>query len=1513
MKTLRQLFNVVAISVVAMFAFASCTTDNTGSESTFVPFDITYSTGEAEWNEIDPEALILNKLGVGATGTVPYLEVTSSTYWTVEVQYPQPALPEPEPEPTPEPENPGEGEPTTPEEGAEMASTSVEPWLTVTPIGGPAPAQSKTNVYLYPTENHGEDREAYIIFKMLDKTYKVTVKQRGPLTNANESRLIFVEDNFGGETLEENTVVKFYTFKGDDGGYSYSGVATAGDLYAYSYAGSDNTYASKDEPSSRYVDPEFDRVASGGANIMLDGKSHFDIRNFNNQDKTDFYLSFGAKNSDGRFNKEHLKLYISCDSKNWAEMDYTHTEDPKYPNNWTLNKMDFSIAPNVSKILYFRFENTSDDVYRIDDLFFSEYDPSDNLFPLIELGSDIIGLPVNFAFNDLKQGEVKGDQWEAFAIVLSEESGAYEKEEPVEFATAAATSAHVQFVMGTDVSIVKERAGGDGMLVTSSSPKVTGMYEGDYWIWTLPVHNAAAMTNVACYFTFMGTDAGAKYHVFEWAQCTAEEYTLAGAPITMRTDAEKDAFYDSLDWTQWNLTTIDVPNEEDVAQNPSNGIPVGHAKIGSNAGYWKGQITYSDGFKGGKSSKQVTTDPDKIIATFPDAMEDGYYFLRLRVVSNLTCGPCNSQQYQRMNKVDHYGTNYLRQTAKFSFAGCGNIADYTDGYKYLTLIKGVDATHNYNGGDVYFSPKASMGLYAGSTPNIKSTTLGNNQFSGSCPNDESGKSVFVYGPYDASNDSRTNEIILSVPSEQYLTAGALYADCLPFVMTNDQAFRTTRAMRCDIQPMSAIVGLNIYSKKAMSDKIFKVVLKGSKIGGSHIYNVAAKTDMGENLPFNEITATTDKAVAIPSSVYNATPVYMGVWEGTRTMTADIYAGAYYYTVDLPETVYTTGETAMFDICLDEWPKTLAPGEEITAINSGEKFMQFMADLAAGKTGDEMKKYRNIDGDYGFSCDIDMANIDMSNWPDATLNENFNGGSFRIKNLSINNPFKSLFKNVSYGNTVSNVIFDESCTLNVDLSILTGEAQTWAFLVGGGVVTSDATQHVATGNVENCVNYGTINVFGDHSNDNIYVGTFVGQASGANDDPDTPSHLLNCKNYGKIWLHDITQSGEPSGTKVTHAYYRYTTVGGMVGRAAGYSVSNCQNYGEIVLEDIDRKCGTFYIGAIAGYATNRTDSNTTNLFGDINNCQNYGAIKAGTPEKRITVHTFALSGGVGRTQWANLTKLTNNADITVYANFNDPFYTGDYLHQDWEAEITGTTNAIDYFCVGGLLCFTQCNIAVGCENTFLINNGNIYVECDTTATQYDEGSMRYADNCGICVGGAIASAGANAYNPHYNSCSNMGNVTLKTNRASSEVFLGGVMGKMASNRYDANYVFYLNGSSNVGTVQLLTDNPEDIVAHVGGVCGSMIYGELKSDINGGAVISQSTNPASTIGAILGTQHKSQIGTACSLEHALVIETAAVGGSVNGVTVTPENFNDFVYGGYQNKPIHCKDNAYFNYVP
>lgn len=1491
MKTFRKLLNLVVVSAMALFVMASCINHTTDDGATFVPFDIEFSTGEAQWDvDSQDEELVLNKLGVGATGTVPYLEVHSSVYWTVAVEY---------------------------------ADQSVEPWLEVSPLGGPQPATSVTNVYLTMGENTDEDRTATIRFKTLETSYTVTVRQRGPKTNANENRLIFVQDNFGGDMIKENTMVKFYTFATAAGPKSYSGVATAGDLYAYAYAGSDNAYASIDEPSKNYYDTKFDREASGGANIMIDGKGHFDIRNFNNQDKTDFYLSFGAKNSDGKFSTDDLKLYISHDNANWAEMEYVHTKHPI--NDWSINTFDFSIAPNVSKILYFRFENKSDDTYRIDDIFFSEYDPSDNVFPLIELGSDIIGLPVNFKYNDLKQGETKGDNWEAFGIVLSEESGAYEKEEPVEFSTALSTAANVQFIMGTEASIVKKRAGNDGLLVTSSSPKVTGQYEGDYWIWTIPVHNAAANTNLACEFSFMGTDAGGKYHIFEWAQCTADEYQLAGRPIIMMDDVEKDKFYDSLDWTQWNLIDVEVPNEEDI-QKSSSGIPIGSAS--SPSGYWKGIITYSEGFKGGKSSKVTTSDPEKLIVNFPDAMEDGYYFLRLRLVSNLTCGPCNSTNYQRMNKVDHNGTNYLRNTAQFRFAGCGQVVDPTDGYKLLTIINDFGAQQYYTGGDLYYSSKAQLGVYAGETANLRATTSGNNQFVGTNPNSSAGGAVYVYSPYDASNDVKpAGEISLSVPATQRLTENALVLDSAPMIMTNDQSFRTTRMMRCDMALLSSVLQLSIYSNERMNDKISRVVLRGNNIAGSHIVNLYSREDAGELVPMSSLEAVADKAITVPSSVYDATKVYMGVWPAEqRTITAEIYAGAYYYTVELPAADYVKGNVTAMEVCLDDCVKTLAPDVVVTGIDSGAKFLQFATDLAAGKSGEDMQQYRNLDGDYGFVATeanggvIDMAGIDMANWPDVKLNENFNGGGIPIKNLTISTFNKSLFKNLLYGNTITNVVFDESCKLLIDLSNYnSGDGQSWALLVNAGKITEEAG-HEATGNIENCTSYAQVEIFGEHSNDNIYIGTFVGQASGANTDLEEISHMSGCKNYGKIYIHNVTQNQKPNDTQMGHAYYRYTTIGGFIGRAAGYQVTNCQNYGEIVVDsNVDRHIGTFYIGAIAGYATNRVDTNVTNVFGDVNNCTNYGNITVGAPGAPATVHTFALSGGVGRTQWANLTRLTNEGDINVYAIFFDPFVTGEYTNKTWANEIAGTTNAIDYFCVGGLLCFTQCNVAVGCENTFLINYGDIYVECDTTATQNDEGSMRYADNCGICVGGAVASAGANAYNPHYNSCSNMGNVTLKTNKASSEAFLGGVVGKLASNRYTDAYVFYVNGSSNVGNVTFLTDNPEDVIAHVGGVCGSIIYGELKSDINGGAVSSQSTHPESTIGAILGTQHFSQIGTACTLEYIVRVEAAAVGGSVNGVVLNESNFNDYIYGGAgkpsntPDKQMLFRDNAYFNYVP
>lgn len=1455
--------------MVAMFSFAftSCSTDNT-DKPVHVPFSIEYSTGDAQWSEIDPEAFVLNKLGVGTTGTIPYLIVTSSAYWTV----------------------------TVPEQFQE--------WLSVSPLGGPQPDETITNVYLTLSENSGETRDAYVLFNFASgEKARVPICQVGPVTDPTEGLLTFVNESFGANTLKENTQVKFYN------GYVHTGIATAGDPdgFAYSYTGSDNTYITLAHPAQAKeytcLDPETKQeisvVASAGENVVIDGKGYFTIRNFNNQGKTDFRVSFLAKNCDGKYRPNDLKLWVSKDNANWdidGSLNYFHTASPV--NDWTLNTYNFSIAPNVSNIIYFKFENLSDDIYCIDDILFTELEgPSDNVFSLIQTGSDIIGLPVNWRYNNLSQSKVNGQNWEAFGIILSEESGVYESDAEITINDAQYTAAHVQFIEG-EASIVKERADGNGLLVTSSSPKVTGMYEGDFWLWTLPVHKVTANTRVGVNITFMGTDAGAKYMFFEWAQCSADDYQFAKSNLLAMDDATKRKFYETLDWNVWKPTSVEVPNSVDKSSS-SSGIPIGNAS--SPAGYFKGTINYSEGFAGGPSSLQVTTDPEKVICTFPDAMDHGYFFFRLRCAHNLTCGPTNSTAYQRINKNDHNGTNYLRQTATFSFAGCGAPQQYDNRFRLLNIISNFGREDGYDGGDVLYSPKGQAGLFAGTTSNMLATTSGSNVFEGSCEINESGKRAYLYSPYDATA-SDVNDVPLSVPTDQVLADGALVADSAPFVMTNTPAFKTTSLMRCNVELQSAVVELDIHATKTMSEKISKIEVEApTKIAGSYHYDLANLNRGTANLLTSSLTTKASTAITVSTDKYNPNKLYFGVWDGTHELSLRIYAGAYYYTVTIPAYEYEIGKVAKFELVLDTLPKHLDESREISGINNADKFLKFAQALYAGKTGTDLDEFRNIDGDLGFGGAtteeekvIDMSGIDMSSWPHFTLPENFNGGGYRIKNLTINTGDTALFYTTAKNATISNLIFDESCSLNVDTS-RGGDEWTWAMLVCKSTV---GTNSVSMGNIENVDSYATVNIFGAHNSEvNHYVGVLVASASGAASETETPSHISNCRNFGPIMIHDLTQDDAS-----TQPYYRYTTIGGLVGRAAGLSVTNCENHGTISMERVQRKLGTFYIAGICGYATNRQDANTSNVFGDVNNCTNYGQVLIGQ-ESEVMTHTLGLGGLVGRTQWAYLTRLTNNANFKVKAKMFDPF--DGYYSKDWSEQITGTTNSIDYFSVGGIFAFSQCNIATGEENTYLTNTGDINVECDAP------GTMRAADNCGINVGGIMGLMGANAYNPHFNNCSNSGNITLKSNVASAEAYVGGVMGKMASNRYTATYVFTLNGSSNVGNVTFDTDEPETVVAHAGGVCGSMIYGEMVSDINAGNVVNKSTNPASTIGAILGTQHASSIGTACTLEIALLIEAASVGGSVNGVVLNDSNFADYIYGGTQSKDITTKDCSYFNF--
>lgn len=1531
MKTFKQFFRYAALAVVAIFASTACTTDTTdGFDWLDQPFafDISYSTGEAVWDEENPETLVLNKLGIGMTGTVPYLKVKSNTYWTISV----------------------------PEEcnWLRLSLRAEDSFAdSRTTVGGPSSEVVKTddqitNVYLKLLENKGETHSVELVFTFSSGLkYKVPIAQRGALSTEDSSLLTFLKDSFG-VVDGDDTRIKFYPFsmsvRNPDGSETskrtYEGIACAGDATGrpFSYAGSDNVFVSDNDPSGEYtILTESNEIpASGGANIRLNGKGYFDVRVFNNQGKSDFQMFFGAKNEDGRYREKDLKVWVSKDGVSWTvdanassdgSIAYEHLT-PQSVNGWAVSKAKFSVVPGVSDILYFRFENTSSDTYRIDDILFEEYEgETDQIFSLIQMGSDVIGLPVNFEFTNLKDSNTKGMYWRSSAIILSNQSGVYDEasEEDQVIPTvpeSTSSSAHVQFMTGSDMSLVKTRTdseglNGCGLTVTSSAPKVIGFMKDDYWIWTLPVHKVTASTNVKAAFTFKETDAGPKYFYFEWAQCTEEEYAFAKKNILLFSEEEKREFYATLDWKVAETTTIDVPNDVDKHDPKYSGIPTGSAK--SPASYWTGQITYSTGFAGIKGGADVNKE---ISCNFPEAMEDGYFFFRLRCAADLTTGACDKTQYQRINRATHNGTSYLTKQAVFTFDGCGQKAEYDNQFRLLPSYAEFDVAGSDNRVDLmpkYIAGDNAVGaVYAGTSANIPVTTQGNNLLNGSCENDETGASVYFYSPYSSSSSESASDVILSVPSMQIFDNGYLVSNSVPVTSDAEIAFKTTNTMRAKASVKSAVLELDLYTGKLLSGNMSKIEVstvnpddpnaEATNIAGSYHYDLLTNT-RGEAVALSKtITSNAVTALTVPASKRDALKLYFGLWEGTHKLYLKVYAGPVYYVIPVEAAEYKIGTVTAHEIKVDDYPYYSA-SDQLTGIANAEQFRQFCQDVKDGKTGSALDQYRNIDGELGFGGAvrdedkvIDMAGVNIYEWPLCTLHENFNGGNYVIKNLVISNKGRdlsenssiALFQAIDHGCTISNITFDESCKLDLDID--DRNDLNFAFLMVGGKSTP-------IGSFYNIVNYGTMDFSSERGIYNTNAGAIVASACGAKDDTSIQSTMVACKNYGKIYIHDVSQSKPGS-----RAYNGYVQIGGIMGINLGMIVEDCENHGEFVLDNnVNREIGTFYFGGIAGYNTNRTDNNSSILFGILRNCRNYGPINVGQ-NSDITVFNVGISGIVGRMQWAHLDGCSNFADIKAKARISDPHtktFTNDtynVTYPTWVDSITasavfpdgktkGTTNSLAYFSIGGIFSFVQNNITTGTSFSSLTNSGNIDVEVVM------DGTITYADNSGVSVGGIAGRTGANAYNPHFDGCTNMGNITLKANAASAEAFVGGICGIFVGNRYTNAYIPYCHGSSNNGTITFKTDNPADVVAHAGGICGAALYGNISTCVNAGIVNNASTNEKSHTGSILGTQHRSTITPKAERTPALTLDANAVGGSVNGVTLNKDNFADYTYGGYE----------------
>ena len=724
-------------------------------------------------------------------------------------------------------------------------------------------------------------------------------------------------------------------------------------------------------------------------------------------------------------------------------------------------------------------------------------------------------------------------------------------------------------------------------------------------------------------------------------------------------------------------------------------------------------------------------------------------------------------------------------------------------------------------------------------------------------------------------------------------------------MTNTTEFKTARVMRCDMQAVSSVVALNIYSNESISDKISKVVLRGNGIAGSHTFNAETLADNGENVPASEISASSTIAFVISGDKSAPTMVYIPVWAGNHSLNVQIHAGRNIYSGTIPATDFEAGKAVDVELCIEDLQVSGAETEPKPAINSAQTFLEFVTAISEGATGEALDKYRNEDGDFSFggAADgeekvIDMAGINMKEWPQVVLPANFNGANYTIKNLVISNPNVSLFRNIKYGCTISNIIFDETCLLDVNVQApaptqpasatafdKSAGNQFWSFLLNQGSVDVSGSSHESVGSIYNVVNYGSINIHGAHPDVNVYVGSLLGCASAGASDDASMSTITYCKNYGKVSIDGLTQMGYYS---TSSPWYRYTTVGGLVGESAGFVISNCENHGEISVENVTRKYGAFFIGGLVGYNTNRADNTASIKFGLVTESANYGKVNVGQ-ESDVLIYSMALTGCIGRSQWGNMSRLTNYADIDVKVKFHDPFPT---YTKTWASLISGTTNAWTYCNIAGILGFAQNNVSTGIDNILCRNYGDIYVECD------QEGTVTPADNVGPCIGGIMGMMGANAYNPRFSNCTNEGNITLKSNATSAHAHVGGIMGKLSANRNDQYSAYSIKGCANTGNVSFVTDNPEKTIAHVGGIVGEILYGLLSGDINVGAVSNASTNEQSTTGSILGYQKTPQIPAIKGTDAKATIENCGVGGSVNGVTVTNENFTQYIYQKSQN---------------
>ena len=426
--------------------------------------------------------------------------------------------------------------------------------------------------------------------------------------------------------------------------------------------------------------------------------------------------------------------------------------------------------------------------------------------------------------------------------------------------------------------------------------------------------------------------------------------------------------------------------------------------------------------------------------------------------------------------------------------------------------------------------------------------------------------------------------------------------------------------------------------------------------------------------------------------------------------------------------------------------------EITTVADLQAF------IAAANAGD-YTAYVSADGEVKLGADLDLTGVTLD--PITTFNGIFNGQGYALKNWVTARGLFAENKGV-----VKNVVIDASCTLTPAYN--TSGDKNVAFVVenngvlgtvsgcvnNGKVCVTDLScaAHrtggvvgVSYGMMNDCINYGTIDVTSPSVGNNQMVGGVVGyiNTNASTQDALGKDFLTNCINYGEVKV-------------LFHCQPKSVFVGGVLGAtqmakssAAVYQgqIKNCINYGKVSYRFETLSSGTYgNVGGVIGYAQ-------ANMEG----CDNHGEVSFTTPADDLNQGGTrpALGGVVG----CNIFK---TVDCNNYGKV--------FAEGVWAA---GTQDNSGAGSQGGS---TFAGV-VGCTGVY-----NVYSEDYNIEDCHNYGEVEINNNCKIDGGTKGWHAGVVGYTTgNVKNCSNEGVVTIKHNVYES--YAAGVVGETKGGVYN----------------------------------------------------------------------------------------------------------------------------------